>query len=255
MIILRIIIVLLYFLTSADVFSQFRFSREGTTDSLIAWWKFSFENETGGNFTDLSGNGHTAVCSDASPDFANDRFGRSLSAFNLDESEKIDVASLDNTDFPQYQCTVTLFAYCVNWSQLATGDYYLLGLYSADAFNFFLRTSSGNNQLFFRSGTSIAYDNSSLNQGVNAGWNFYCVTFDTLTNVIQYYVNGHLSATGELGLDWSPAEQTDDFGRDTRGLFEAYHDEMRVYNRVLSAIEISELYHSSAQRIKQDYFR
>jgi hypothetical protein len=87
----------------------------------------------------------------------------------------------------------------------------------------------------FRSSTSVPVP---LNQ-----WAFIAVTYDASAGQLTFYVNGNSQTLSESGTVTNPTAQFQ-IGVIGWGTFLGNIDEVRVYNRTLSAPEIADLYNN-----------
>jgi hypothetical protein len=99
---------------------------------------------------------------------------------------------------------------------------------------------------------------SSLGGGFGAGtlkkgsWSHLVCVFDPVNNTIYEYLNGRLIISHTIASGNSPFDNTDPFGirigSGNNTLFDGKIDDVRVYNRALSAKEISQLYNEGATK-------
>ncbi len=203
------------------------------------------------NLTDSSGNGNTATAFGAVTYGANRYFeaGKSLA---LNGSSRVEVTGtkLD---------TLSRFTFYMEFRPVATSP---MTLFSRTQFAvtpnmkqaFNLMTNFGSDGTRFQmkkagncdnTNTATAFGNAIAGNVVASvnGWNYIAVTYDG--NTIQTYVNGRLAGSGtEVGANLCSGAPfiIGSWWQNDPYYFNGNIDELRVYNRVLSSSEISQLH-------------
>lgn len=216
-------------------FPQVRRTIQSFTDELIAYYPFN------GNANDESGNGNNGTVIGAS--LTTDRFGIPNSAYIFDGNNDY----IDTTDFSlgnKFSIAFWINPYVTDDGQGFIGKHYSTG---------------GNNIFligFYVGGYHIAVQNEYINvTGKVTGWQYLTVIVEQITSGtsnVTFYRNATLlrsqvlnDVTGNMsgrawtiGQDWDPPGSRTDF-------FRGKIDEVRFYNRALSAEEIYTLFSNS----------
>ena len=202
---------------------------------LVAFYPFC------GNANDESGNGNDGTSIGAT--LTSDRFGNPNCAYNFDgASHYININPIDTNTFPKNNANRSVSL----WAKINTGGQ--LFYWGDDIIN-----QTGN--AFDLDLTSIGFsfdgcwDNGSLNYSLNPQvWYHICITYDGNTSM-KCYLNG----TYIGNIDVPQVLQTASFGHNTIGTkFDRFNniqnpfygsiDDVVIYNRVLSATEVNQLY-------------
>jgi len=203
------------------------------------------------NLVDSSGNGNTATAFGGVAYGANRYFetGKSLT---LNGSSRVEVTApkLDTLSrftlylefrpvatTPMTLLSRTQFAVTPNMKQ----SFNLMTNFGTDGTRFQMK-KAGNCD---NTNTATAFGNSIAGNVVPSvnGWNYIAVTYDGAT--IQTYVNGRLAGSGaELGANLCSGAPfiIGSWWQNDPYYFNGNIDELRIYNRVLSSSEISQLY-------------
>ncbi len=209
--------------------------QQALTQGLVAYYPLN------GNALDYSGNGYTGVASYTSN--TTDRYGSSVGAFAFDgASSYVDVPNSNAISFQSL--TVSAWVNRIGSSTIITkdrvgpsGDYtFVFEVSSTGAVSMTVRLSTG---------TSLTL-NSVSNISTNT-WYHLVSTYDGTS--IKLYINGTLNTSVSTGNGLSEAT-TRSFSIGSIKYTTASHsnffngsiDEVRAYNRVLSAAEITALY-------------
>lgn len=206
---------------------------------LVAYWPF---DENGGTTAgDASGNGHTGTLMGAttSPAWVSGKLGKALSfplAANSDT--KVTFAPISVGATHTISMWIYLTANCpTTYSALFTQDY-ANGLYC--------KSNGGVNKLDYY-GFGDHYNNTAL---VLNKWYHVVVTSDGIITT-TFYLNG----VADGGISGSTVVYTaNEMGSDSG--FESLAgliDDVRLYNRTLSASEVSVLYKSGAVKVNNSY--
>jgi len=202
--------------------------------SLIA--HYTFEE----NANDLSGyDNHGNVIGAV---LTTDRFGEENSAYEFDGSSSyISISNSFSLQSPTSELTQLAWVNIYSW----TGQGYWVPV--------LMKSNSGDNAFQYRLSIGSNGVNTSINYWENAvttpdtiNFNqWYMITSVLKNDTVKHYVNekfvGSGTLTGPIMLDTKPLE----IGRDTPGGVEYYHgkiDDIRIYNRALTATEIDSIY-------------
>lgn len=206
------------------------------TDGLVAYYKFD------GNANDSSGNGNNGVVHGAT--LTTDRLGKVDGAYSFDGDDWVQVANSDSLSLP----TKTM-SFCV-WMRTEVDDGWIpflsKGTYTRQ---YGFELGYGNETTLFindYNGTGcgrdvfVAVDSVSLNSGA---WHFVVLTYDG--SEIKAYVNGNLIASRSVEDSFGVNSSDLYIGKDmpeTTEYFSGAMDDLRIYNRALSAAEVKALY-------------
>jgi hypothetical protein len=223
------------------------------TSGLVGHWTFDgkdsvWSDATTGSFTDRSGNGNTG--SDVNMERATapvaGKIGQAMKFDGVDEAMDAGTASAMQIVGP-----ITVSAWINPTSFNATNASsrpYIAStrvsgaggwLFSLDNFN----TTAG--LVFgYGTGTGTNYPYSTANVITLNKWQHVVATYDNSTS-LKYYVDG-VEVSPAVGVTGSLTTSTSNFyiGRNNTGTrpFDGKIDDVRVYNRVLSATEVQQLY-------------
>jgi hypothetical protein len=194
---------------------------------LVAYYPFN------GNSLDESGNGHHAGVSGAS--FAVDRNGVRKSAYSFDgENDYIEINKFTWKD--RKSATISVW---VHYSEMPIGDKYgqIVSL-NGEGHCFFLHR----NQIFMRQG----WGNHAVKAPEVKKWNHLIFCWDHAAPVIRGYINGQKvfenDAYQNRDLEQSPLVFGDSDRFRGQRFFKGSIDDVRIYNRALSAAEVIALY-------------
>ena len=205
---------------SADVIVSLRPSAQiaaisGAGSGLVA--HFTFDEGMGTTAGDSSGNGHAGTISGAT--WTTGKVGRGALSF--------DGSGLISTDsnVSSYPLSVCAWIY-----PKATGGFnYIVNSLQFDLFH-----------IGFDADYFSVYNNNKSVQTLNGSvvlnaWNHVCATVDASSESIMY-INGSSASSGNMGPRIASGNFS--FGKNING----YLDDVLIYNRVLSASEVGELY-------------
>lgn len=197
---------------------------------LVGWWRFN--EGTGTNAFDLSGNANTGALSGSTlPVWTNGVFGGALFAGGSGYVSAPNATSLNVTDF-----SICLWIKCATTPATGAG---LSGKWSGAGYMLF---SNGSGTLrFYRAAEFLTATNIYPSDGK---WHHLAVTKSGVTGT--FYLDGALFRTGTfssstVGPDATPYEMFT-YSNGTGGKFTGFIDDNRLYNRALSATEVLNLY-------------
>jgi hypothetical protein len=235
-----IFVLFLILVFNSTVFTQI------PTDSLVGYWSFS------GNANDKSGNNNHGTVNGAT--LTKDRFGIPNSAYIFDGID--DYITLPQ-DFDYSERTISLWFNAVNipeWNYDIDPDNSFRIIYTSDHPNiengmtkmWVTKIGGVSKFCFHNGGADVALDNSyTINE---MEWYFAAVTV-TSTN-INYYLNGELLKTRDFPgnihstMDNGFYNSAVGVGRLLNHRFyDGKIDDIRIYNRELNELEISNLYY------------
>ncbi len=209
------------------------------TDGLVGYWKFD-ESATTSGAIDASGNGNTGTYyGDASTTAG--KYGNGGSFNGTDDGIYAGSdSSLDN---------LTNKTICAWLKPDSLGDQYIIGKDQG--------TGMIGWNLYYQSGIAfyqqfdVSYLIATMNYDFATGiWHYICVTYDGKTNLenLKFWANG--LEVSYVVYDFPSGDISDDSSHnlmigmveDTNYEFNGKMDEIRIYNRILSANEIRKLY-------------
>ncbi len=208
------------------------------SNNLSAYYAFN------NNFNDSSSNNYNATCTNC-PTLTSDRFSQNNQAYNFLATQSFDINSSPNLNILS---DLTINAWIFPTSTGSYQDIFTREEPGKGTYRFLIRGS----YLCLDQGTTLAQSstNSSvinLNQ-----WNMVTVIRDdngTALNSISFYVNGTFINSTEL------SQAPESVSNNKSYIGDGYHnndsilgkiDDIRVYNRILSASEIKALYHENS---------
>ncbi len=201
------------------------------TGGLLGYWKF--DEGTGATTADSSGNGNTGTLN--TPAWTT---GKINGALNFGGSDQVDLTSDLMASGDRTACAwVNLAAVMSNGQKRSIFDsvYFQEQYFLAAGTYYVLVTSNANNAALV-----------SLVSSPVGVWNHICVVRPGGTGLdVDIYVNGQYQGSGNDG-DPNTAFNLSIGGSSTSGFyFNGKIDEARIYNRLLSATEILNLYNSN----------
>lgn len=244
---------------SADEISQlYRLTTPtGTDTSLKGYWSFNGPDLSGTSAYDRSGAGNNGTTSGAT--ITEGRIGQALSFDGVDDLINMgSPASLDNiTDF-SYSVWVNvlgapenargrIFAKNISGANdTGVSLEYDTGTFHGDVF----KASVGFNTTDAEATSQNLWNITGGGNNYTGGWQYVVMTFDGTSKAITLYLNGvevsYQAHTSGVGTRDDDAAENFHIGNNIFGqrTFNGKIDEPRVYNRVLSAGEVSSLYNS-----------
>ncbi len=214
------------------------------TDGLVAYWPFD------GNANDASGNGNHGTVYGVP--LTTDRFGNTNRAYHFDGSSYIEVQN--SASLAAITNTMTLMTWlkldadcsdvwvpfiCKGNSSRQYGLFiHKVGSELRIRVNDYEGTGSGNTlEIPLPAGTLTA-----------GSWHNIAITYDGM--VLKAYFDGGLMGTCSISDSFSPCTDSLYIGLDPPGYPECFHDgaldDIRIYNRALSAVEVKALYDGTA---------
>ncbi len=203
----------------------------------VAYYPFN------GNANDASGNTNNGTITGAT--LTTDRFGNANSAYSFNGVDNKIVVPYDNTMSLGSQFTVTA------WVQTTDGIGSIFSQHSGGGtgnFVFAIWDVFNSGEFLFAPSQSIyetIYSGPVVNDGL---WHHLAGVYDHSNSVVYYYVDGVLSksiqnpaALSNTLVDFIIGDEGDGFFQ-----YEGKIDEIRLYNRALSEIEISSLYQETS---------
>ncbi|MCB0735647.1 MAG: LamG domain-containing protein, partial [Bacteroidetes bacterium] len=227
---------------------------QGPTQGLLAYWSFS------GSAADSSGNGHNGTVNGAT--LTTDRFGNSNSAYYFDGNDYIDFGA--SSSLTPNNHTVNLwFKYTddanspqvlFNNTNSNSGEYGVMAYYVA-GYGMRYKAAAGSSDRVSFVETSPSY--------ADGHWHMLTGTYDTATNKLAMYIDecfvgyqngagtkGGLNATDNITYNptehWVAGAASQYFSSTVNNgpqYFKGSLDDIRIYNRSLSPMEIRDLYY------------
>lgn len=205
-------------------------------DGLVAYYPFN------ANALDESGNGNDGTVYGAT--LVQDRNGNEKSAFNFKDTAFIKVNDSNSLDLSG-NLTLSGWVYGSNNSHAVIiakpeGIHgYSFGTYNAKSLHF----SAMNNNFYYNSNLYVA-----------GQWSFVAVSYDN--NYLRYYVDGKLDSeiklSGNIGVNDSELYiGTNNVYSNYSSPFTGSIDDIRIYNRALTAPEIKQLDETSDSQLNQ----
>ncbi|MFA5132026.1 MAG: LamG domain-containing protein [Candidatus Paceibacterota bacterium] len=216
------------------------------TSGLVGWWTFDGKNMTSATATDVSGNGNNGTLTNG-PTVAIGKIGQGLRFDGVNDYFTAgNSAALRLTGGPMtlsawvYTSTTTYQNFMYHGLGCSTYASYYLSIGGTESAEY-------PNKYSFGFGTSNTTANKRISSDSNAiinKWTHVAGTYNGST--LSLYINGNLSTTtSATGVAWNSLENLSvgaDPGCGIRGKMTGSLDDVRVYNRSLSASEIYSLY-------------
>ncbi len=209
--------------------------REFLTSGLVGYWDFDGPNVTGSTVTDISGNGNDATINgDAEP-----ALGKIGQGFKFDGSGDDLILSHDSTLDPGTgDITVAVWLKVEPGNQYAFSKRHIFDGYQLNIDSF------GTLDMFWGDGSVYVFNLAGVSNIVDGQWHHVALTFDHGGTAIGY-VDGVQDATKDI------SSVTGTVGSGQSGYIGQYVnnyyvngllDDLRIYSRVLTADEITQLY-------------
>jgi N-acetylneuraminic acid mutarotase len=208
-----------------------------STDGLVGWWKF---DETNGTIAyDSSGNGNDGNLT-GGPTWATGKIGGALSFDGVDDYVLIPAT----TDLDLMRLTISTWVYSTNFDHNG-----FIFEKTADGnvntqYNLFIQ----NSELRFRvKPINSSYSDTKVDQSILSGWSFITSSYNSSKR--KLFVNGQLVASNDFnetiatnpnGISLIGAYAFNSIG--SNYFFNGLIDDVRIYDRALSAEEVQALY-------------
>ena len=206
---------------------------QGSLDSgLVAFYPFN------GNANDSSGNGNHGTVYGAT--LTTDRSGNTNNAYNFDGAN--DYISANDNDVLDITASFSIGFWLkpdiIKQSFLVSKHTPFI---NNDGSWGFLMHNSGQLQFVFQFGGTDAYSQTNLQPNV---WTFVTFTYNHQTNTCYFYINGTLDVSSSATSNIQNTTKSLYIGSDggSYSFFDGNFDEIRIYNRALTATEIQTLY-------------
>jgi hypothetical protein len=225
------------------------------TNGLVGWWPFN------GNANDESGNGNNGTVNGAT--LTTDRFGNANKAYSFSSSISNYISANLNSMTNGNSITVC------GWYRASTPNKYYPRLFyygeypvngSLNQFDMISGGIAGNEPSWINTYTGKFYAESNISnsavfdQNVTSDnqWHAFSAVFDTQLSQIRIYVDGIFISSAILGQNsinsntlYIGRDPGDSFGGcNTCGRFNGIIDDIGIWNRALTAQEISDLYNA-----------
>jgi hypothetical protein len=238
-------------------------TNKGPTDGLVAWWTFdgqdtTWTSATAGTVTDKSGNGNTGTLSNMSRS-SSPAPGISGQGFRFDGVD--DYVSESAIDLSATNIVTLSFWMKKDFSTPEGVTFELTTNFNVNTDGFMVDANSaspcaGYIQVAHRGDTG--YSVGCYTRPSSNAWHYYTVIFDKSlsTNEVNLYIDGQLQTAVSRPYN---GNNTNNFGnkpfyimsRAGSSYFDSGTiDDVRIYNRALSASEIQELYRLGSARLK-----
>ena len=203
---------------------------------LASYWKF--DDGSGGSAADASGNGNTGTLS-GGPTWTGGKIGGALT-FN-GTNQYVSTSDIGTSTDSAY----TISAW-VNPSSTASGDIYYRGAATGEM----LFQTSGGAASLYADLTTAGWQNVTGGSVATGTWS-HLVGVYTRQGSLKIYVNGVLAGTTslpsyDLAVNGFFHSSIGSYNRSTTSAYPGSIDEVRIYNRALSADEVAKLYRTTA---------
>jgi hypothetical protein len=211
------------------------------TTGLVGWWRL--DDGGGTAASDSSGSGNTGSLSSPAPAWVAGKIGTGALSFN-GSNNYVQITGLMGTP-----TDVTISAWAnlsadgaASGSEIVSiGDYIALRL---DETDFPGHVTSG----FYRGSDTNFYFVSNNTSYAGTGWHHFVFVFDHTNNARNLYVDGSVSGstdTSGLAIGYTGDGSNTFIGRhgaSSANFFNGSIDDVRVYNRALTASDVAQLY-------------
>ncbi len=229
-------------LTAAQVLALYNAGeaqfKQPTKNGLVGYW--SFDDASSTKATDSSGNGNTGTLTNmAFPATAssgwtiNGKRGYGLAFDGTD-----DYVTLPNLDYNSLT-----FSAWIKRGRTSAGNFdRLLMSVNSNGWGVYM---DSNNTIGF---TKVAVSNTNSSGTItDTNWHHVVVTYDGANS--RYYIDGVLDSSPSYAVSFSGGGSYTIGSRGTGEYFQGKIDEVRIYNRALSATEVANLYASGARAV------
>lgn len=208
---------------------------------LVGSWHFS---EGSGTFVaDSSGQGNNGTIYNGEIWAANNK-GESNSALNFDGSGNY--IKIENSNSSNHSLDLLQNFTFISWIKPASLSTYnaIIAKRNGGSYQYELRLDSGYISLLTSSGV-IKSD-----LLVDTGrWHFIAAVRDVVSGITTIFLDGHSYSAANLGISYCNTNVTMGKNADGTHIFNGSVDEVRIYNRALSAEEIGQLYGEGKARL------
>ncbi|MFQ5406302.1 MAG: LamG-like jellyroll fold domain-containing protein [Candidatus Micrarchaeia archaeon] len=218
--------------------SEVELDRVLEPNGLVGLWHF--DDGSGQTLTDSSGNNNDGVITESTWNSSGRAGGSALSFDGV--NDMVTISSLQNTDFPQTAGTI---AFWVKGEYEGQDAKSLFDDYDGSRNHIFMRVRNTSSLLYFQvqwMNTTPAYIAGASIYVENDEWVFVTLTYNTSSDSAKTYINGTLRDSDTMtDTSWVPDGQ---FVRLAGAInfFNGSMDEMAIYNRDLSDVEVNALY-------------
>jgi len=216
-----------------------------TNTGLVGYW--SFEEGTGTNVGDMSGNGRNGTfgAGMTESDWVDGKLGKALEF----DGGSNDYVSVPNNGLGLTSWTISAWVY----PYILGSDYYVIVVNSSNAQNYFfqIENQSEIEGGFYADGSWRYVTSSGADLQANT-WQHVIFSFNNTTKNAKLYVNSEEKGSAQLNFTPTP-DNTNNLWIGTDGVSYDYFpgkiDEVRIYDRALGANEIEALYKSGMAKI------
>jgi hypothetical protein len=208
-----------------------------STSGLVGYW--NLDEGTGTTAYDTSGSGNTGIWSGTTPYYASGKVGPSAGSFDGTD-DYVNISSIDSS-LSGSQGAIALWAYPMSTATSTTG--YIFSSWGPSSNRFYISyyPPPSNTVSVTRSNPSV-----SIGLGTIPLNSWYHITLTWNSSMMYGYLNGNLIASS------SYTNSSSQGGNSTIGayqdapaqLFPGKIDDVRIYNRALSAAEVQGLYNA-----------
>jgi len=202
--------------------------------STVGYWKF--DEGSGTTAYDSSGNNRngTLVNMDPVASWVNGKYGKALQFDGI--NDYVDISNSSDLNF-QGNYTVSFWMRTTSTSRNMLVAKHISGYPNGWCFTI-NEPAAGPNKLTFFYGTDLwVVANKIVNDGV---WHFITGVVDYANSLLLLYIDGELDKSGSITGTFTPNTENIKFGSYSQGgsYFNGLLDEVRIYNRSLTAEEI-----------------
>jgi len=251
-----------YALSAQDVANLYNAAAQKYTaapprQGLVGWWTLD-QNDiryagTATTTFDKSGNQNTGTFSIGANTYgATSTQGRIGQALNFDgQNDQILISDPGTNSILDITSTITISAWGKWNTGGSNGDSYLLGK-GTDMYDLLVYQADNGKVTFYATGLSSPYSVKTNGAYNDNKWHLFTGTYDSAggSNNMKIYVDGALenqaTRTGTISTD-NVSLGIGVLGAATGYRWNGSLDDVRIYNRVLSAAEVSALYQSAAK--------
>lgn len=213
-----------FFVTPQKIAKAGILSRPPTNLGLVGYWPM--DEGAGNKVIDASGQGNTGTITGAT--WTNGKHGKALSFNGVNDVVALSGIALTNTH------TVSM------WINPTLGDTYGAVFSQDNLIGIYYKSDTG--KISFYYGNTNHLFNTALNQNA---WNHIIISSNS--GSVTFYLNGVPDGVESSATGYTANTIGDDSSSET---FKGKLDDIRIYNRALTATEISKLYSSGGVRTK-----